>query len=172
MKHPVYLIVAADKNLGIGKDGKLPWHLKKEMQFFKKMTLETQDPQKQNMVLMGRTTWESIPEKFRPLPGRINIVLTHQSDYNAPGADIFDSLDKALSSADSNIEKIFIIGGAQVFKEALNNPHLTGIYLTKIDKTFDCDTFLPDLPKNFSEEVLDADSEAGITFKYFYYSKK
>lgn len=171
MKHPIYLIVAVDKNMGIGKDGKLPWKFKNEIKFFKKITSETTDPTKQNLVIMGRSTWESIPEKFRPLPGRKNAVLTSQSDYQALDANIYHSFGEALKSADENTEKIFIIGGAKVFNEAISNPDLTGIYLTRIDSVFDCDTFFPKIPEGFSGLALTEEIEDGINISYLLYGK-
>ena len=70
------MVVAATRALGIGKDGKLPWHLPGEMAFFKELTSKTSDAGKHNAVVMGRRTWESLPPKFRPLPGRLNVVLS------------------------------------------------------------------------------------------------
>lgn len=164
----VYIIVAVDSENGIGKDGKLPWHLKKEMAFFTKTTKHTSDPHKQNAVMMGRTTWESITEKYRPLPDRKNIVLTHRSDYEAPGAEIAHSIESALQLIDSTIERVFIIGGAEVFKEVINAPYLTGIYLTQIHKKFDCDTHFPQLPEKFTKgepTVLEREEEDGVKFE-------
>ncbi len=169
--HPIYLIVAVDKNFGIGLSGKLPWHFKNEMKFFKDTTLKTADHTKQNLVIMGRTTWESIPEKFRPLKGRKNVVLTTKENYDTNGATTCKSLEEALKSADGDIESIFIIGGAKVFNEAINLPNLTGIYLTRIDKVFDCDTFFPAIPKQLKGEILTEDSESGINIDYFLYSQ-
>lgn len=169
MKHEIYLIVAVDKNFGIGKDGKLPWHFENEMRFFKNTTLKTEDSGKQNLLIMGRTTWESIPEKFRPLPGRKNAVLTGQVNYEAKGANTYQNLDEALHSADDLIEKIFIIGGAKVFNEALNLPNLKGIYLTKIDKEYSCDTFFPKIPEKFTSSSLTNDKENGTNIDYFLY---
>lgn len=165
----VYIIVAVDSENGIGKDGKLPWHLKKEMAFFTKTTKATHDPSKQNAVIMGRTTWESISEKYRPLPDRKNIVLTHRPDYQANGAEIAHSIESALQLIDDTIEKVFIIGGAEVFKEVINAPYLTGIYLTQIDKKFDCDTHFPEIPARFTEQpptVLESEEEDGVKFEY------
>lgn len=180
--HPLYIIVAVDEKYGIGKGGKLPWHLKGDMEFFREMTTKTDDPKKQNMVIMGRKTWESIPEKFRPLEGRKNGVLTRDNrnkimlteTTNARAifpreldtkqgtakavVEIFHSLNEAIASArnDKEVEKIFIIGGAQVFKEALSHPDLSGIYLTKIHKTFECDTFFKnDFDKKESENIFE-----------------
>lgn len=167
MKKPVYIVVAADQNNGIGKNGKLPWHLSKELKYFANLTRSTNDPEKRNLVIMGRKTWESIPEKYRPLPARDNIVLTTNKSYQAEGAEISDSLDHALNSASEHIENIFIIGGAEVFRRAIDDLALTGIYLTKIHHQYDCDTFLQPLPERFKNtEKLGEDEEMGIKFEY------
>ena len=82
------LIVAACENMGIGVNGSLPWRLRKEMKYFATMTKRTENPEKRNAVIMGRKTWESIPQKFRPLAGRINVVLTRQEGYQAGNNDV------------------------------------------------------------------------------------
>ncbi len=170
--HPIYIISAMDKNRGIGKNGKLPWRLKKEIQFFKKITTETESPDKINIVIMGRKTWDSLPEKFRPLPARENIVLTRNKEFIATGAHTVDSLEKAISHADENIEKIFIIGGANLYAQAMKLDSLTGIYITEIDAEFDCDAHLAEFPKDLSnEEILGEVSEKDLDFQYKLYTK-
>lgn len=172
MKHNVYIIVAADRNNGIGKNGKLPWHLSEDMAFFRNTTSEVFNDGKQNMVIMGRKTWESIPKKFRPLPRRQNVILTRRAHFQAPGAITKASLEQAFKIADDDIENIFVIGGAQVFAEALENPRITGIYMTKIDSAYDCDTFLPEMPKTFiNTENLGTVEEKGVQYSFLYYSK-
>lgn len=173
MKTPkVYIIVAVDSENGIGKNGTLPWHLKKEMAFFTKTTKHTTDPTKQNALIMGRTTWESIEPKYRPLPGRKNIVLTHRQDYSAPGAQVAHSIESALNLIDAHTEKVFIIGGAEVFKEVISAPYLTGIYLTRIHQKFDCDTHFPVIPGDtFGKiEKLGENEEGDIKFEFLSYS--
>lgn len=173
MLHPIYLIVAVDTHLGIGKNGQLPWKIKTDMKFFAQTTRNTIDPEKENLIIMGRTTWESISPNFRPLSGRKNVILTAQSNYEAEGATICHSLEEAINLADDNTENIFIIGGGKVFAEIIKNPRLTGIYLTKIDKTYNCDTFFPALPPEFNQvEKLKEDTENGIKIKYFLYKKQ
>lgn len=172
MDQKIYIIVAADENMGIGKNGKLPWHLKHELKYFQDVTTKTKDPDKQNMVLMGRTTWESIPSKHRPLKGRRNVVLTRNPDYEAVGAETIHSLDEALNAADDSIEKIFVIGGAQVFKEMMGRSDLAGIYLTQIHEEYDCDTFFPEIPEEFGEPVnLGGEEEDDVSYNYLFYEK-
>jgi len=167
----IFIIVAVEKNNGIGLKNHLPWKLPKEMKYFSDTTKKTEDPAKQNMVIMGRSTWEALGPKYQPLPERRNVVLTRQDDYQAEGAEICHSLDEAINKADQSTEKIFIIGGGKVFEEAINHPKLAGIYLTRLAKEFECDTFFPEIPERFSnQEKLGSDSEDGINFDYFLYT--
>ncbi len=171
--HNLYIIVAVDEEMGIGKDGKMPWNFKSELKYFQDVTSKTEDPEKQNMVVMGRTTWESIPKKYRPLKGRKNVVLTRNPEYSAEGADVHHSLDDAVQSADENIENIFVIGGGKVYAEAINHKKLEGIYLTKIHHTFDCDTFFPEIPDAFGEPVsLGGVEEDEIKYNYLFYKRQ
>ncbi len=161
-------MVACDLKDGIGKNGKLPWHLKGELAYFQKVTTQTKDPHKQNMVIMGRTTWESIPVNNRPLKKRQNVILSRNRDYLASGATVCDSLSDALKLADATIEKIFIIGGATVFKEALETLSLDGIYLTRIDRDFDCDTFLSKIPACYSQKEVGSGKEQDISYHCYF----
>lgn len=173
MDHKLYIIVAADEMGGIGKDGTLPWHLPDELKYFQQVTTETTDPEKHNMLIMGRTTWESIPAKHRPLKNRVNVVLTRNPDYLAEGATIQHSLDDAIQTADKTIESIFIIGGAQVFSQALERMDLTGIYLTRLHATFDCDTFLPEMPSAIHEPAKQGEAEeGGVSYTYLFYASQ
>ncbi|PON54914.1 Dihydrofolate reductase [Parasponia andersonii] len=145
------VVVAATRKMGIGKDGKLPWKLPSDLKFFKELTTTTLDPNKKNAVLMGRKTWESIPFEFRPLPGRVNVVLTRSGGVEnsiAGKAVVFESLVSALESLaqppySQSIEKVFVIGGGQVLREALNAPECDAIHITEIETSIDCDTFIP-----------------------------
>ena len=107
------------------------------MKFFKEKTTG-------HCIITGRKNYESIPEKFRPLPNRTNIVITRQKDYSAPGAIVVDSIEKALLTAKNTDDtEIFIIGGAEIYKQSL---HLVDrVYLTKIHHTFEGDAFFPEL---------------------------
>jgi dihydrofolate reductase/thymidylate synthase len=170
------VVVAADAKLGIGKTGLLPWKLPGDMAYFKRVTSTTSDSAKQNAVVMGRKTWDSIPKKFRPLPNRLNIVISRQSPESLvlPEQVIHAaSLDEALSKADSeNIETVFVIGGGEIFAAAMRHPACRLLYLTDIQADFDCDTFLPDFQQDFvpapgTEKVRETDNGIEYEFKVF-----
>ena len=161
------IIVATDLGNGIGKGNTLPWNFPEDLKNFKQIT--TQAPEgKINAVIMGRKTWESIPEKFRPLPNRINVVLSSQELQLPENVFLSKSLNKSLDllSKKENINKIFIIGGAQLYNEAINHPNFNELYLTKINKTYDCDTFFPKI--NLSQFNLITESNSHqLTFLHY-----
>ncbi len=163
----IYIIVAVDCKNGIGKDNAMPWHFKKETQYFKEITLTTKDPSKKNMVIMGKNTWYSLPEKYRPLKDRKNVVLTRDKFLQIEGVEIYTSLDEAINSAGDDIETIFVIGGATLFKESLIHENLTGIYVTFIENEYECDTYFPEIPSKFSnKQLLKEEEEDGVKFKF------
>jgi dihydrofolate reductase len=169
MNKPIYIIAAVGNGNALGKNGRMPWNLKKEMRHFTETTTRVKDPVKQNMVVMGRTTWESIPLEHRPLPGRVNVVLSGNPDYQASGAATAGSLDAAYAMADDTIESIFIMGGGKVYAQAMTRGDTTGVYLTRIYKDFECDTYFPNIPDRFRPISLGKDKEAAIEFEYFLY---
>ncbi|KAJ9510051.1 hypothetical protein QJQ45_011729 [Haematococcus lacustris] len=151
------LVVAACRNgLGIGKGGVLPWKLPGDMAYFKQLTTRTRDASKYNAVIMGRKTWDSIPSKFRPLHGRINVVLSRSAQTEAEQTgdqksqvhwcNSIETAQELLASPkhQESVESVFVIGGGQIYREALASPHCTAIHLTLIDKDFDCDTTFPE----------------------------
>lgn len=107
----VVIIAAVAKNRVIGKDNQLIWNIPEDMAHFKALTAG-------HTVIMGRKTWESLPPRFRPLPGRRNIVISRQADYAAPGAEMANSLENALKLV-STAEVVFIIGGEQIYTQAM-----------------------------------------------------
>lgn len=131
------MIVAVGNNNIIGKDNALIWHLPADMKFFKEKTTG-------HCIITGRKNYESIPEKFRPLPNRTNIVVTRSADYVAPGAIVVDTIEKAIDAAKQTGDtEIFIIGGAEIFRQTISITDR--IYLTKIHQDFDGDVFFPEL---------------------------
>jgi len=168
------IIVAMDSHRGIGKGGVLPWHLSEDLKHFKDLTTEA-DFGMRNAVIMGRKTWESIPERFRPLPGRLNMVLTRNPDY-ALSEGVFQavSLDAALLKVSQmpDIHRVFVIGGAQIYQEAIRHPQCRQVCLTRIDQNFDCDVFFPEIPRNFHQISASEDfSEQGLIFHFSMLSK-
>jgi len=170
------IVVAHDNNLGIGKNGQIPWHCPQDLHYFKHLTSKTTDPKKQNMVLMGRKTWESLPDKFRPLPNRINGVLTRNKAYSLPeGTHLFSSLEMAIQATDNsplcdNVETVFLIGGGQLYQEGLQKATL--LYVTHIHTAFDCDTFFPPYTHDFSKIAeSEPKSDHDIVFNFATYHK-
>ena len=167
------IIVAVDLSLGIGKNGMLPWHLSGDMEHFKRVTESTESASQKNAVIMGRKTWESLPKKFRPLPRRLNVVLTHSKNLTVPeGVLKTESLTQALVLLDEgtfkdSIETVFVIGGGQIFQEALKNPNCQKIYLTQILSQFDCDVFFPEFKNEFREEFVSSHFSENPTKYYF-----
>ena len=135
----IVIIAAVAANNVIGKNGKIPWHIPADFKHFKEITWGYP-------CIMGDRTYESLP--IKPLPGRENIVLTLNRNYNPKGAKIFYSFKEALDYCKDK-EKVFIIGGASVYRQAL--PIADRLELTKIHKEYDGDTFFPQI--NFDEWV-------------------
>lgn len=133
----ISLIVAMGKNNAIGKDNQLLWHLPADMKFFKETTTG-------HCVLTGRKNYESIPEKFRPLPNRTNIVVTRNAAYDAPGAHVVDSIEAGIEWAKAQGEtELFIIGGGQIYMDCMVKNLATHLYITHVDGIFEADTFFP-----------------------------
>ncbi len=131
MTAPIITLIAARARNGvIGRNNQMPWRIPGEQAYFKRMTMG-------HPIVMGRKTWESIG---RPLPGRRSIVVTRNRAYTATGADVVGTLDDALLLA-SAADEVFVIGGGQLFAEAM--PRAKRMLLTEIDADFDGDTFMP-----------------------------
>ncbi|KAL4198877.1 hypothetical protein AMTRI_Chr03g142250 [Amborella trichopoda] len=147
------VVVAATADMGIGKDGKLPWKLPSDMKFFKDITMVTSVPLKKNAVIMGRRTWESIPLEQRPLPGRLNVVLTRSGSFDIATAEnvvMCGSMGSALELLAAppyslSIETVFVIGGGQILREAMNAPGCDAIHITNIETNIECATFIPQI---------------------------
>lgn len=138
-KVKIKLIVAMDLERGIGKNNDLMWHLPSDMRFFKETTLN-------QIVVMGRKNFESIPEKFRPLVNRENVILTRQEDYHVEHCLVFHSIrEMVLYYQNEKNRTVFIIGGGQIYKEALELDIIDEMLITHVNHTFDADTFFPEI---------------------------
>lgn len=180
MKSDFYVIAAACKNMGIGYLNRLPWRLKKELDYFNRMTTTSPDSAHKNIVIMGRKTWSSIPPKYRPLKDRTNVVLsrTVSTIEDRESVDhIFSSLPDALEGVSQlrNKGQVWVVGGQSIYEEAVRLPQCKKIYLTKIDKEFECDTFFPELDESIYKLTTDPDvpeeeqEEEGIKYKFHVY---
>lgn len=155
----ISIIAALGRNRAIGKDNQLLWKIPGDLPRFKELT--TGHP-----VIMGRRTWESIPEKFRPLPGRTNIVITRDTSYSAPGAVLVQSFPEALSLARDaeGSEEIFAIGGQRVYECAL--PFATNLYLTLVVDEKEGDAFFPAYAGQFTETAREEREENGLRYAW------
>jgi dihydrofolate reductase len=149
------LIAALAANGVIGKDGGLPWRLPADLKRFKALTMG-------HPLVMGRKTYESIG---KPLPGRRNLVITRNRDYSAPGCEVVHSLDAAMAAC-SGTADVFIIGGAELYRESLPAAH--SLELTEIHAEFDGDAFFPEFKRGeWRETARDVHAgEPGIAFRY------
>lgn len=160
-------IAARTQNNVIGLNNDLPWHLPDDMKYFMQTT-------KNHCVIMGRKNYQSIPEKFKPLPNRTNLVVTRQQDFQAPGCSVVHSIDEALHVAQSTSEtETFIIGGAEIYKQAM--PSTNRLYLTEIHTTLEGDTFFPTLNKDHWKELSrtthGADERHAYAFDFVIYER-
>ena len=182
MKKKFAIVVGLDKNRGIGLNGSLPWCLPSDLKHFKQITMgnttNTISPDGlapgQNAVIMGRKTWDSIPDKRRPLPGRLNIILSSNKQINLPAGVLHClSLNEALDQANKhNCPEIFVIGGAKVYDESMMHPLCDTLYITEIDGDFSCDTCLGQIPEVFNkEDESNPLTESGITYRFSKYKR-
>lgn len=145
MSKKINVIVAREKENGIGlHSGKIPWYIKKDLAYFKSLTTETKDPTKQNAVIMGRKTWESLPEAFKPLPNRTNIILSQNTHFITPEeCPLLHSLPAAIDycNAQSKIESIFIIGGGTIYEQSLEQLQIDQLFITQLSTPISCDVF-------------------------------
>ena len=162
----VNLIYARARNGVIGRDHALPWHLPEDMAHFKRVTAGCP-------VIMGRKTWDSLPPRFRPLPGRTNLVVTRNSEWRADGAHGAASLEKALVFCGRIMPipaDVWVIGGAQLYALALPRAHKAVV--TELAQDFDGDTYAPVLGPEWLETARENHiSSNGISFAFVTYTQ-
>ena len=170
MTRPLISLIAAVAAHGaIGKDNDLLWNDPRDQKHFRATTLGCP-------VIMGRRTWDSLPERFRPLPGRRNIVVTRQAEWQAPGAEVAHSLAEALALLGdaAAMPKAFVMGGGQLYAEAL--PLADELELTEVNATFEADTFFPAWPREAFDEIRreshPGTPEGGPGFDFVTYRRK
>jgi len=152
------IIVALASNNAIGKDNDLLWHISDDLKRFKSLTMD-------HTVIMGRNTWDSLPR--RPLPKRRNVVLTHNTDFKAEGADVVHSVDEAMRIV-ADEEEAFVMGGATLYRQFL--PLAQRLYITHVHASFDADVYFPEIDLSryrlcrVTDPVLDG--ESGLIYHY------
>ena len=158
----LHLIYARAANGVIGKDNTLPWHLPEDLAHFKRTTLGCP-------VIMGRKTWDSLPPKFRPLPGRLNIVVTRDTGFVADGASVAHSLEAARDLCPPG-SHAWVIGGAQIYAQALPLAHT--VVVTEIARDFEGDAFAPALGTEWREAAREEHVAAsGLPFAFVTYTR-
>jgi dihydrofolate reductase len=155
----IALIVAASQNHVIGLDNQLPWHLPEDLQYFKAVTMG-------KPILMGRKTYDSIG---RPLPGRVNIVLTRDASWTAEGVEVVNDLDSAISASEkacaaSGAEELMIIGGEQIYRKFL--PVANKLYLTKVEAEIEGDAYFPAIDSNQWRQVAEKIPKKAGNYSY------
>jgi dihydrofolate reductase len=158
------LIWAQTLNGVIGSDGVMPWHLPEDLAHFRTVT-------RGSAVIMGRRTWDSLPERFRPLPGRHNVVITRQRDWHADGAVVAHALDDALALTEG---PVWVIGGAEIYRLAL--PSADVLEVTQIDAEIAGDTLAPAITAGWNATDTDPDtgwhlSGTGLPFRFVRYER-
>ena len=157
----VALIWAQAADGVIGRGGTMPWHLPEDLAHFRMLTGN-------DTVVMGRKTWDSLPERFRPLPGRTNVVVTRQDDWAGTGATVVHSLEHALTA--SPTETTWIIGGAELYRLALDDADR--LEVTEIDTAVDGDTYAPAVGDGWTRAVQEPEwqtSTTGLRYRFLTY---
>ena len=162
----VGLVWAQAQDRVIGRDGVMPWHLPEDLRHFREVTGGA-------TVVMGRRTWLSLPERFRPLPGRRNVVLSRQPGFVAGGAEVHASLQDALASVRRD-ERVWVIGGGQVYAAAL--PLADLLVVTEIDTQVDGDTLAPAIGEGWRLSTRDPaegwyESQTGLRYRFLVYRR-
>jgi dihydrofolate reductase len=152
-------VVAHSRNRVIGRDGDLPWHLPADLRRFRELTSG-------HAVVMGRRTYESLPDRFRPLPDRRNLVLSRDPSFRAEGAEIFGDLASALAACGGDC---FVIGGGATYAEALSVADR--VYATEIDAEVEGDTFFPELAGWRQVEASPPETDNGHAFSFVTYER-
>lgn len=156
----ISLIAAASENNVIGNHGNIPWNIPEDLQHFRTITLG-------KPIVMGRKTYQSIGH---PLPKRRNIVITRQKDFKAEGCEVVGSLEDALQVAGKDSEEVFVIGGGEIYREAL--PKADRVYLTRVHATIEGDAYFPEFHPEHWNEVSRERREGNPSWTYLVYEKR
>lgn len=170
----INIIVACCENYGIGKNNDLPWYFKSDLKYFASLTKNSNN----NVLIMGKNTWESLP--IKPLPKRHNFILSTTLDikdnYNGYITKTFSNIEDIMDYLkNNNYNNIWIIGGGSVYKYFLEHNYVKYIYLTYINKLYDCDVFFPNIEKNETfelKEIINEETCEDVKLIYKLYENK
>ncbi len=188
MKKRIIMILALDEKNWLWKWGDLPWRIKKDMKFFKQITTTSSSEifpdfwdnniwNKKNAVIMWRKTWDSIPEKYKPLPNRVNLILSRSyvPEQNTWDMCQYNSIDSAIHSLQNrdDIADIYILWWAQIYNQILDSRLADSIFLTRVSGDYDCDVFVDNFDNNFElMKTTDIFHEWNTTFRFEMYEKR
>ncbi len=178
MIKPFNIIVALDNKRGIGKNNSIPWNIPEDMKHFKEITTKPVGKGKTNVVIMGRKTWDSIPDKFKPLKDRINVVLTKNDKVSFPkdvivASDFNKVFDFIGNLSNIEIGEIFIIGGGSLYEKAIQYKECRKLYITHIENDFGCEICFPPYEKTFKNILKTAEkSHDSCKFYFAEYERK
>ena len=156
----VSLVAAVARNGVIGLGGRVPWHLPEDMRRFRELTIG-------HAVVMGRKTWDSLPDRFRPLPDRRNVVVTRKAGWRAAGAERAGSLEDALALLEGE-DVVYVVGGAEIYAEAL--PFADELLLTEVDLDVEGDAFFTDWNRSAFREVAREEHVSGNGTRFVFVS--
>ena len=163
------MIVALCNHNGIGKNNQLPWHFKKDLKYFSKLTRGNGN----NAIVMGKNTWNSLP--LKPLPKRENIILSTSIQKQPTSGEkyiFFKDINLLKKYCQSkNFDEIWIIGGSSIYEQFLDDPQLKKIFITKIEKDYDCDAFFPTIPNSFHCATTETVTENNVAIKFLTYER-
>jgi dihydrofolate reductase len=163
------IVVAADLDDGIGVAGAIPWRLPSDLAHLKRITSDASVAGARNAVIMGRVTWDTIPDRFRPLPRRLNVVVSTQPHLALPdGVLLAPGLEPALvaSAEAAGVERIFVLGGGKIYRQALELPGCRRIYMTRVLARHTCDAFFPPMPSTFRrDQLLSEGADGGVAYR-------
>ena len=160
-KAQVILVAARARNGVIGRDNELPWRLKADLAHFRRVTMG-------HPIVMGRKTWESLPDAFRPLPGRRNIVVSRQAGLLLSGAEVMDSLEAVRAALAGQSGPVFVIGGADIYRQAIG--WADRLELTEVDMSPSGDALFPEIDAAWQRQthpLMRADS--GLAYRFVTY---
>lgn len=170
----LFLIASIDAKRGIGRNGTLPWCIKKELRFFQKMTTNNHFGNRIGLF-MGRNTYDSLPQTFQPKNRKLFVISKKNGHTNgSPDRIVFPSINDCIEYSKHNLDVLWCVGGSQIYKQCLNDERITfdSLWITQIEKTYSCDAFFPVIPPRYTNVYNDAHKYDDTFLKFSRYVHK